>query len=57
MTRKQWKKKGETDSFGPWKGSFGRQGGAGTRQGVKIRALRERLIKGCKLTSGNDAAA
>lgn len=26
-------------------------------QGVKIRALRERLIKGCKLTSANDAAA
>lgn len=28
----------------------------GTRQGVKIRALRERLIKGCKLTGANDVA-
>lgn len=26
------------------------------RQGVKIRALRERLIKGCKLTGANDVA-
>lgn len=28
----------------------------GTKQGVKIRALRERLIKGCKLTGANDVA-
>lgn len=29
-------------------------GGKERRQGVKIRALRERLIKGCKLTGAND---
>lgn len=53
-----------TDSFRWKKGSFGRvatrkeeRRGEGTAgQSVKIRALRERLIKGCKLTNGNDAA-
>lgn len=29
-------------------------GGKERRQSVKIRALRERLIKGCKLTGAND---
>lgn len=32
------------------------RGGGIERQGVKIRALRERLIKGCKLTGANDVA-
>ena len=36
----------------PWKAEGVKEGG-----GVKIRALRERLIKGCKLTRGNDAGA
>ena len=63
MTRKQWKKGKATDSFpleegklrqvGRDEGGLSRRRGVG--QGVKIRALRERLIKGCKLTS-NDAA-
>jgi len=49
-----WRNRRKGRGIGEQNRSDENAGGEERRHGVKIRALRERLIKGCKLTGAND---